>query len=168
MGMLDRRQGGKVGHKTSECRCVESSPQGGSLVIYRAENVRPYHPRFLLSRVFLASSYSLCRFWGLLLWVSWFGRVRHPGLDTQAPVKIEVFFFVGGAGKLTLSLWVVEHWLIPAIVRQECARLRKDGIRLVWSPARQRHGLTSPKRCSGILAHFCHLSLYGFFWKGGW
>ena len=92
--------------------------------MYRAD-VRPHHlPVVFFFRVFLQSFYSLYRFGGLLVWVLWVGSARHPWLDDEDHVKIEVFD-VGGwlthgnyAGDVDVDFFeVVEHRLTPARVR---------------------------------------------------
>ena len=95
--------------------------------------------------VFLFSRNSRVRFWGLILWLLWVWRARHPGpASVPRCVGIEVFN-VGGwltHGNLALEvdvdfLAVAEHRLIPARVRSEWARLRRKGLASVWAPASQ-------------------------------
>ena len=102
--------------------------------------------RLLFSfRVFLLSRNSLVRFWGVVVWHLWIGRVRHPG-----PSPSDRFF---GVEVFNVGCWlthcdlaleakvdflaVVEHRLIPARVRSEWGRLRRKGSASVWAPACQ-------------------------------
>ena len=96
-------------------------------------------------RVFLFSQNSRVWFWGLILWLLWVGRARHPGpTPILQRVGVEVFN-VGGwltHGDLSLEvgvdfLAVVEHRLLPARVRSEWSRLRSKGLSSIWAPASQ-------------------------------
>ena len=96
-------------------------------------------------RVFLFSRNSRERFWGLVFWHLWIGRARHPGPSSTSPhLGIEVLN-VGGwltHGDFALDtdvdfLAVVEHRLIPARVRSEWSRLKKENLASIWSPASQ-------------------------------
>ena len=67
----------------------------------------------------------------VVLWHLWIGSARHPG-PGSAPFLIEVLNVGGVALRMVILtvdaevgfLAVVEHRLIPARVRSECARLR--------------------------------------------
>ena len=93
-------------------------------------------PLFLLKSFFCLVASSRERFWGLVFWHLWIGRARHPGPSSTSPhLGIEVLN-VGGwltHGDLALDtcvdfLAVVEHRLIPARVRSEWSRLKKEGF----------------------------------------
>ena len=96
------------------------------------------------NKIFLFSRNSKVRFWGLVLWHLWIGRAKHPGPCSPCHLAIEVFN-VGGwltHGDLALDveldfLAVTEHRLIPARVRSEWARLKREGVASIWAPASQ-------------------------------
>ena len=83
----------------------------------------------------LISGNSMVRFWGLILWQLWIGRAKHPGPAPSCHFAFEVFNFLGWLthGDLALEvrvdfLAVVEHRLIPALVRSEWAGLKTKGL----------------------------------------
>ena len=92
--------------------------------------------------VFLFSRNPTRRFWGLILWLFWAWRARHPGPPSQPHSVSLEFFNVGGwltHGDLALDagvdfLAVAEHRLIPARVRSEWSRLRSEGLSSIWAP----------------------------------
>ena len=96
-------------------------------------------------RVFLISRNSRERFWGLVFWHLWIGRARHLGPSSNSPhLGIEVLN-VGGwltRGDFGLDadvdfLAVVGHRLIPARVRSEWSRLKRNNLASIWSAASQ-------------------------------
>ena len=92
---------------------------------------------FLLSRISVF-------FWsGVVLWLLWIGRARHPG-PGSAPFLVEVLNVGGWLTHCDFALdvgvdflAVVEHRLIPARVRGEWARLRCKKMASIWAPASQ-------------------------------
>ena len=120
-------------------------------------------------RVFLISRNSRDRFWGLVFWHLWIGRARHPGPSATSPhFGIEVLN-VGGwltHGDLALDtgvdfLAVVEHRLIPARVRSEWSRLRKNDLASIWSPASQAssHVGSAGVGVVSLSSHLCYCSV---------
>ena len=91
--------------------------------------------------VFLFSRNSRVRFWGLVIWLFWVGRARHPGPTSLLPhVGVEVNvggWLTRGDFALEVGVAVVEHRLIPARVRSEWARLKGKGLASIWAPACQ-------------------------------
>ena len=71
--------------------CVESAPKGAPWGRTRPKERETLSSPFRVLQVFLLSSCSLHRSWGLLLCVLWIGRARPHGPDPQAPLRIEVF-----------------------------------------------------------------------------
>ena len=132
--------------------------------------------------VFLFSQNSRVRFWGLVLWYLWIGRARHPGPPSHSHhVGVEVLN-VGGwltDGDLALEagvdfLAVVEHRLIRARVRSECARLRSKRLASVWAPACQDSshvgnvgvGVTSLRGAPLALPSFATVQFHSLFDSG--
>ena len=92
---------------------------------------------FSPKKVFLFSRNSPKRFWGLILWYLWIGRVKNPGPGSPHPLAVVVLNVGGWLTHGDLALAVTEHRLILARVRREWARLRCKGVASIWAPASQ-------------------------------
>ena len=97
---------------------------------------------------FLVSKRTIFFFWGLVIWMLYIGRARHPGprMGRRTPGSLSVEFAnIGGwltNGDLALDscaqfLAVAEHRLIPARVWSVGHQLRVAGFQSVWAPACQ-------------------------------
>ena len=102
----------------------------------------------LIQSVFLVSKRTLYFFWGLVVWMLYIGRARHPGPGKRSfiPGQLSIEFAnIGGwltYGDLAMVscaqfLAVAEHRLIPARARSVGHQLRKAGFHSVWAPACQ-------------------------------
>ena len=137
-----------------------------------------------LGRFFLVSKRTIYFFWGVLLWVLYIGRARHPGpgprVFTLGELSIE---FANVCGWLTFGdlaldscaqfLAVAEHRLIPSRARSICHQLRRAGFHSVWAPACQDR-IAGGHAGVGVVVwvvppfHFHPLSLLNFMSFSNW
>ena len=95
---------------------------------------------FPLPVVFLVSTNSLQRFWGLVVWMLRIGTASHPGPGLRVEL-INVGGWLANCDEALETeadfLVVTEHRLVPARTRSESKRLKTAGIFSRWTPACQ-------------------------------
>ena len=95
---------------------------------------------FPLPLVFLVSTNSLQRFWGLVVWMLLIGTASHPGPGLGVKL-INVGGWLANCDKVLETkadfLVVTEHRLVPARTRSESKRLKAAGFYSLWTPACQ-------------------------------